>query len=188
MILLPYNHCCSSRWQNANPPPIVEPCPMRLKSAIAMVCTPLRSLYMYVDLTGWLVNVRCLSRQILDPHFFCSPVPCFEIFGPPGPYMMRTPMHVINYSRDSEGSGTGFHSGYKWLAGLVSRVGMAGLVYNILVSVCVILMRHVDLCITTWVHIVTHLQTSNQGNILIKPHPGIVYNCGTRVFNWYWIR
>ena len=39
-------------------------------------------------------------------------------------------MHIINYSRDSEGLGLG--SGYKWLAGLVSRVCMAGLVFRVM--------------------------------------------------------
>ena len=42
-------------------------------------------------------------------------------------------MHVINYSRDSE-KGQGLGSGYKWLAGLVSRVCMAGLVFRVCIG------------------------------------------------------
>ena len=38
-------------------------------------------------------------------------------------------MHVINYSRDSEESG--LDTGYKWLAGLVSGVCMARLVFRV---------------------------------------------------------
>ena len=40
-------------------------------------------------------------------------------------------MHnIINYSRDSEGSGR-LGSGYEWLAGLVPRIYMAGLVFRV---------------------------------------------------------
>ena len=58
-------------------------------------------------------------------YFPCSIY--FEIFGPPRPVyyfwnnIICTPMV---YSRNSEGSG--LDSGYKWLAGLVYRVCMAG--------------------------------------------------------------
>ena len=60
----------------------------------------------------------------LDPLFFVPPGPYISKYLDP-PALIWTPMHVINYSRDSDGSGAGF-----WLAGLVSRVCMAGLVFR----------------------------------------------------------
>ena len=68
------------------------------------------------------VAVVCTIMINLDP--FCAPQSIhFEIFGPPRPLYFRnniiwTPMHVINYSTDSQGSGAGF-----WVL-MVSRVSL----------------------------------------------------------------
>ena len=65
----------------------------------------------------------------LDPPFLFPPI---HIFGPPAFIFLKymDSIHVINYSR-----GQGLGSGYKWLAGLVSRVCMAGLVFRVCMGV-----------------------------------------------------
>ena len=72
-------------------------------------------------------HVACHDK--FGPHpFFVPPSPYISKYLDPGPWNMWTPMHVLNYSRDSEGSGAGFWGrvSFQSLYGRVSLQGLHG--------------------------------------------------------------
>ena len=100
--------CTLGRGRRAKKHTVVCGIPGFLGVVDARVCNRYQALFSPPSGPGYEASVHCHDK-FGPPPFFCSSWSIyFEILGPPALIFIWTPMHVINYSRNSEVSGAGF--------------------------------------------------------------------------------